>query len=1283
MISAQNSSKASFLEGGIFATPRAILRVVGSRVLSRQSVLCGGVMARGAGGLVAVVAVMLLLASPAGAATPPRFEKRTTSVRVYSTRVHVFIEVEEFKLETQMTAEYAPAEKNGEAPPEGSPAWTVVNKETQPGHILNPINLGVEDPGLGNANAYLRHLSPNTAYYARFIVENEEGRAVETVPFKTLELAEPELTPLFFNSENPVNGFYSRLFTSEQGSATSESFHVMVESNGSETAYRVEYSLPENGHAPAVGSPSWKLFTSNATGTITPAAEYAQFKAQVTGLAPETSYYVRVRASNAQGELIQTKYWGGSGGSEEFSTFTTATARPKAEEPEVRNVTAASAYVAAEVSPDGSKTVWRLESAASPSGPWAVIPGGAGTVSQALAEATPYGDAALIGARLGGLDASTPYYVRLVAENQCAEGCGTATSTVASFETSGAPSATTFMVHTLDGEALRLIGVVNPNSQATTAEQVIALGGPSGGTFTLTFKGHTTAPIAYDASLGAVESALHGLEGNPQVHVEGLPGGPYTVSFNGGDVQGAQPPIEADGLGLVPPSTVTVTVTQQGGEAYDTHYRFRYVSEKSFEAHGWAEAQETAELDAGSGTSPQIVGGDLPSLTPGETYRYRVVASNTAPGTGAVEGAEQSLTVPIPASVGETGCPNEVFRTGLSARLPDCRAYEMVTPVDKEGAQEPFNYQGGIADAVLAGADGEHVALEATGVHWGKGAGSGLSPYFFSRTEGVGWSMVAGSPQPETGVYLNAPEVYSADLESFAFQAAYQTSPGEESPVVEYKVGPAGGPYTTVASIPRTDATIGWVAADSDLSKLVLATTDRTLAGEESTGTKSGSDLYEYTAGGGLRQLNVAGEAGVTIGRCGASMAEGQERLESRNEESSPHSVSLGGSHVFFEAVPGSNCSEPSHLYMRVNGSETVDIGAYQFERVDAQGTTLLLRDSAGNLVGYDTETREVQPEPPGELTSAAELAQLGVPYPFQPQQGDAFHHRRYIYNDFCAPGQTGVSSCPVLRYDTVEHLLVCMSCASSFNPGTGVLAYMNGGDGIPHLHGGALEYTAGSADGRFAFFTTPSALLAQDIDGETPIEDLLTHQKGEGTGEYIDNGHSTSPSSDVYEWRADGVDGCVQLRGCLALITDGRGGYLNLLLGTADEGRDVFIYTRSRLLPQDTDTSGDIYDVRVDGGFAPAPPPAVECEGDACSVPPSQPNDATPSSLTFSGAGNLIPVPSSKAGVKSKKPKHKHTAKTHKKRKQTKKTKKAKKARSGEVSASRGRPGKSIGVSK
>ena len=149
----------------------------------------------------------------------------------------------------------------------------------------------------------------------------------------------------------------------------------------------------------------------------------------------------------------------------------------------------------------------------------------------------------------------------------------------------------------------------------------------------------------------------------------------------------------------------------------------------------------------------------------------------------------------------------------------------------------------------------------------------------------------------------------------------------------------------------------------------------------------------------------------------------------------------------------------------------------------------------------------------------------------------------------------------------------------------------------------------------------------------------------------------TTSPSSDVYEWRAAGVDGCAHVQGCLALITSGRGGYKNMLLRTADEGQEVFIYTRSTLVaqtgrPEGSLGEGNIYDVRVDGGFPPPAPRPTECEGDACSSPPGAPNDATPPSATFAGAGNLPPAATpTPAATKKAAVKKKHKAKTKKKK--------------------------------
>jgi hypothetical protein len=365
---------------------------------------------------------------------------------------------------------------------------------------------------------------------------------------------------------------------------------------------------------------------------------------------------------------------------------------------------------------------------------------------------------------------------------------------------------------------------------------------------------------------------------------------------------------------------------------------------------------------------------------------------------------------------------------------------------------------------------------------------------------------------------------------------------------------------------------------------------------------------------------------------------------------SGSHSVSVDGSRVFFEAVSGSDCGEARELYMRVKGvqgMETVKIGPYRFQGANAQGTRLLVEDRNGGLMGYDVATSETQAQSADEIASEQELSLLGLGLITEAGETTAFYHPRYEYLDgeiagvpAGGPGGEGVEPATlgdrtfqVFRYDSVERVVECVSCASSSDPEPARNAFLDGLQGRPSLNGGLPDYSPVSGDGRFAFFTTPAALVPGDVDGEVSINSLE---------EYMQAGATTSPSSDVYEWRALGVDGCVRLAGCLSLITDGRGGYLNLLLGTAHDGRDVFVYTRSKLLPQDNDTSGDLYDVRVGGGFPAPPGRPVECEGDACSSPPLPPLDVSPSSMTFSGEGNVV-VPSSsvgKATVKAKKAK-------------------------------------------
>jgi hypothetical protein len=1297
----ERTAERRFTMAGVFAPLAGSLRVMGAGALRAASLArpCG---ARLAGAVLATSAAVLVLAGPAFAGAASFGELAGEGVGA----TRAFIQAPVVDLEGNLELKEIRVELTTE--PANPASWVSVPFFAPNGEELSQrqINLvlgendgfdgfGENDAGTGRE---LHHLKPDTTYYARFTVKTASGELVEhTYEFTTTAAAAPEVVI-------KVAGglFNSFALDTYSLSPTSAAFNAHVETNGAKTEYHFEYTTkPEN-------AGSWKPFTSDASGSVTVAEDYANLEAKLTGLDPETTYYVRLEASNEHGAVTDTKF----DQEPEYGSFTTPTLKPVViDRPQVRNVTGSAAYLTGSFVPHGFKSGWRFEYAMSASGPWSPVPGAAGTVTQAQAEALPNGDHISVEGRLSGLKSASTYYVRLFAENQAGEGenCSgpgagqevcepivtAAHPQIASLQTSGAPTATAYAVHALHGGSVRLLGSVNPESAPTSEEQTVTLeGAPTGGAFTLTFEGQTTGPIAFDAPAegpGSVRSALDALStvdaGGGSVSVGGPAGGPYAVYF-GSEAEGdplagkSQPLLVADGSGLIPAGGAAVAVTQAGGEGVQAAYSFQYVSEAQFKQGGWAAAASTAQVALGSGEIAQFVGADLPALVPGETYRYRVVAHSDL---GAVESGEQSLSAPATVPVEELGsCPNEAFRVGLSAALPDCRAYEQITPRDKEGALEVFKYgTPSFNGGTLSGVDGEHLMVRGLATHWGSGPDTAQSPYFFSRTSS-GWDMTAASLQPEAGIDRYTPEVYSPDLGDFAFSASWQTSSLAVSEDVQFRVGAPGGPYATVATVPRKqvgeDNDGGWVAASADFSKLVLAVEDRGLLNlEEPTPTRSGTDLYEYV-GGVLRQANVDSE-GRTIGTCGARMVKGSEAV---GEHASANALSADGSRLFFEAVPGHNCSEASHLYMRVGGTETVDIGAYAFLAATAEGSKLLLqRETSGAYEvflyeagstapallftsGQDLRSASLKPSadldafyfsseesltPEAPATVGAVTADLyrydvasrtlSFVFQFEHFPGESVSpNGRYYYFDarevlgFHPDGteparkfgfDAGKSSPQLWRYDNSEGTVECISC-SSFDPEPRFEAETVESGGSDDIHAldanGLPQPLFATPNGNYAFFETISALLPQDTNGEKPKEffEELAHE-----GKVAER-QGGSPSLDIYEWRRDGLDGCALIQGCLALITPGSlDGYQVILLGVDESGRDVFFSTHSQLVPSDGDSAGDIYDARIDGGFPERAHP-VECEGDACSTPASPPLDATPSSFTFSGAGDLAP---------------------------------------------------------
>ncbi|MEZ5076447.1 MAG: hypothetical protein R2725_03280 [Solirubrobacterales bacterium] len=116
---------------------------------------------------------------------------------------------------------------------------------------------------------------------------------------------------------------------------------------------------------------------------------------------------------------------------------------------------------------------------------------------------------------------------------------------------------------------------------------------------------------------------------------------------------------------------------------------FEYVDQETYEATEFEEATEVPAV--GKGAGPLDFGGGeggvtrstVVELEPGTTYHLRVVVEDPLiePKTGeevVFHTFEEEAIEP---------CANAAFRGGPSAYLPDCRAYELVSPLDKEGGE--------------------------------------------------------------------------------------------------------------------------------------------------------------------------------------------------------------------------------------------------------------------------------------------------------------------------------------------------------------------------------------------------------------------------------------------------------------------------------------------------------------------------------------------------------------------------------------------------------------------
>jgi hypothetical protein len=265
--------------------------------------------------------------------------------------------------------------------------------------------------------------------------------------------------------------------------------------------------------------------------------------------------------------------------------------------------------------------------------------------------------------------------------------------------------------------------------------------------------------------------------------------------------------------------------------------------------------------------------------------------------------------LPAASASAEGPCPNEALRSELhSGQLPDCRAYELVTPAYKEGAF--------ISSVFAVSLDGSHMLGASLGAFAGTnedslGNGNLLgAKYEFSHIDSGGW--VASSLDPLPSDYRsNGLYDASVDLSSTLWELGALGRHGESAQPEKvtdlYLEKPKSafveiGPATPEASGINQNR-YSYLGGSEDLSHIYF-TTSPGFNWPSDTTEGGRSTLYEYIGTHNAEPLlvGVRGSAASTelVSRCGTRL--GSSTIEERNG-SMYNAVSNDGARTFFTAV--------------------------------------------------------------------------------------------------------------------------------------------------------------------------------------------------------------------------------------------------------------------------------------------------------------------------------------------------------------------------------------------
>jgi hypothetical protein len=660
--------------------------------------------------------------------------------------------------------------------------------------------------------------------------------------------------------------------------------------------------------------------------------------------------------------------------------------------------------------------------------------------------------------------------------------------------------------------------------------------------------------------------------------------------------------------------------------------------------------------------------------------RRRPLTTRVATGLVAVVASVAGLGL-ASAPVMADDCPNAALRAqNNSTQLPDCRAYELVSPVFKEGFS-PITH-GFTDDGWLAYASNGNYANNGNG-------GSHLAGgnQYMAVRSASGWSTKALAPSGPDYFITNPPRAsrLSSDLRSslWLMRRTDQTDAVSDLYVrgpddVFARVGSAGDPLAPLTT--RLGAR--YFTASNDLSHVVF-----------SVGGEGADGIYEYDGTGAdqPRPVSVDNAGQRVAPGCGTQVGA---------PDSDYHAMSADGRVIFWT----SSCGRA--LYARVDGTTTINASASQctrlssdpggacnadsgalFQGANANGTRvyfttdqqLVNADTDSTTDLYECDIPSGTPSPVGSVNPCPDLREVSGAAPAAVVQGlmriSDDGSRAYFVATGVLASNLGANGVAAVAGD--PNLYVWHRDAAHPAGETRFVARLDPADG--GLWGGEANFgrmAQATDDGRYLVFATYAALIdhgpradsdaARDIyrydvqtgalnrlsadteagGGNEPGHDALFNPiaydpkipstRGPRTA-MSDDGQSvvfttadalvpsdTNGTTDSYLWH----DGRV------SLISSGKPSEDNTLLAgdslansigggiqvfITPSGGDVYFTTTAQLTPNDVDTLLDIYDARVDGGFDLSTPPT--CSGVACQGPPSAPPRTTkPGSTLLTG---------------------------------------------------------------